>query len=268
MIKDSNNYLKTYPNIFIMLFLNNCMKSKRGQVTVFIIVAILIIAIIVLFFIFRSKILPEGSTEIQEQKMQAYIENCISIGLVDGARLVGLQGGYLEAPENAVKLDISNVAYGYYLGSNTLNSKSRIENEIASYMELTLPFCLDEEDFPEYTVALGGEVESKTTINKDSISTITKFPIGISKGDSSVLLNPKYELEVPINLGDIYETAEKIINKEIENPNFVSLTYLSELNYAITIISYNEKIVIYSISDENLDNPEYEYIFRFASRTK
>lgn len=242
-------------------------KNKKAQLTVFIIVAILIVAIIILFFIFRNKIGLEGEISIDEKEMHDFIEDCVLTGLVDGARLVGLQGGYLETPENAVKLNLSNVAYGYYLGSKTLPSKGKIENEIERYIELTLPYCFNEDNFLEYNIRKG-DVKSGVDINKNSISTSTRFSIGATKGDTSFTINKEFNIDVPIKLNEIYDVAEEIIEKEMKNPELIELTYLADLDYEVSIIPYNDNIIIYSIIDENPKDSDYFYVFRFANRLK
>lgn len=241
--------------------------NKKAQVEVFIILAIVIIVIVVLFFVFRDKVGFDSVDNADETEMIELINTCIEISLIDGARLIGLQGGYLRLPQRFVELNLSKIAYGYYLGENVLNSKSRIEDEIADYMELILPYCFDESLFLDYSIT-EGDVTSKININKESISTSTKFPIGATKGDSSFTINKNFEVTVPINMGPIYDVVDKIIEKEIENPDEIELTYFADLDYGVSIIPYNEEIIIYSISDENPMNPDYHYTFMFANKLK
>jgi hypothetical protein len=128
-------------------------KEKRGQITIFVILAILIIAVVAGFFILRDKItffqpaIPGELTPITNS-----IQECVQSTLEDGTKLAGLQGGYIIPPSNALETDFSYIAYGYYLGKNTLASKTQIENEIANYIELTLPFCFDASSFQEYRI--------------------------------------------------------------------------------------------------------------------
>lgn len=241
--------------------------NQKGQVTIFIVLAIVIVGLIVLFFVFKDKISLSSETNLDESEMIESIENCVSESLIDGSRLIGLQGGYLELPQKYVKLNSSNVAYGYYLGTNTLNQKSRIENEISSYIELILPYCFDETQFPEYVIT-ENEVDSQVEINGRGISTSTKFSISATKEDSSFTIDKKFNSEVPIRLDSIYNVAEEIINKEIENPEVIGLTYLADLDYSISVIPYNEEVIIYSISDTNPENPDYYYTFMFANKIK
>ena len=242
-------------------------ENKKAQVTIFIIIAILIIAGIVLFFIFRDKIGIGEGVNIDETEMHNLIEECVLTGLVDGTRLIGLQGGYLELPEKVVELNLSKVAYGYYLGSNTLNSKQRLEQEIGKYIDLILPYCFDETQFINYSITKG-DSKSKVSINKNSVSTSTRFSIGATKKDSSFEINKNFDVDVPINLNSIYNVASDIIDKEIENPNIIELSYLASLDYEVSIIPYTNDIIIYSIMDENLENPDYYYVFMFANRLK
>lgn len=66
---------------------------KRGQLTIFVIVGLLLLALIGLGFIFLREPLPEQNTRIDTQLLITYVESCLQDTAEDALRLAGRQGG-------------------------------------------------------------------------------------------------------------------------------------------------------------------------------
>ena len=86
--------------------------KKRGQLTIFILIAIIIIAIVLAYFLFFKKDLSEY-TNPDVEKTHVIIKDCIESNLVDSVRLIGLQGGYFTLPERYFETELSKIAYGW-----------------------------------------------------------------------------------------------------------------------------------------------------------
>lgn len=243
------------------------MKEKRAQVTIFVIIAILIVAVIIGFFLFRGKLnLGSSIVPVQLEPITNQIQDCVQTTLQDGTKLVGLQGGYILPPNNALETNFSYIAYGYLLGSNTLASKTKIESEISKYIELTLPFCFDTSAFPNYKITTS-DVKATTKINPNSVSASVSFPFTASREDNSWSINKDYNQEYNARLGDMYSVANNIISKEIQNPNNIDFSYLNSFDYDISILNEGNNIIVYSITDYNI-NDGGSYTFRFANKLR
>ena len=74
--------------------------------------------------------------------------------------------------------------------------------------------------------------------------------------------NP-YEYSFDIRLKKIHETANEIINKQLENREYVDLTFLSDLEPHTSFIYVDDKNGLYVITDEQsiLDDIEYSFMF-------
>ena len=243
------------------------MIKKRGQVTIFVIIAILIVAGVVAYFLLRDRLnLNISSTPVEFNPIINQIQNCVETTLQDGTKLAGLQGGYVIPPSNALETNFSYIAYGYYLGQNTLASKTKIESEIAKYMELTLPFCFDVSNFPNYKINTGTPKVS-VKINPTYISASVSYPFTATKAESSYRIDKSYKTDYKVKLGNIYSVAQEIITKEIQNPNNIDFTYLNSFDYDISLLNEGNNILVYSITDYKL-NDAGSYTFRFANRIK
>jgi len=68
--------------------------NKRGQVTIFIILAILIVASVVLFFVFRDNLGIEETKDIQSSLVVNFVEGCMDKTLNNSIYAVAANGGY------------------------------------------------------------------------------------------------------------------------------------------------------------------------------
>lgn len=239
--------------------------KKRGQITIFIIIGLLISVIFIVLFINRDKLGflnrqgPEFSSEIN--KINQIMNDCVKQRAVDAIRLAGLQGGYIILPENYLPMNISNVAFGYYKGEKTLPSKKIIEKEISTYVEITIPFCLDNEEFPDINITKGKSY-SEASMENNYVLISARLPLSIKKENNAFTINNAYKHEIPIKLGGIYDAANEIINKEIIEPESIDLSYLGSLDYHITILQKDEENIVYMITDDSeINNIPYSFIF-------
>lgn len=244
--------------------------DKLGQVSIFIVIGLLITGVIVIGYAFREKIssvLNIGSGISPEARyIDSAIESCSKQRAIDAIRIVGLQGGYVNLPYKYFVTNISNIAYGYYDGKNTLAKKSQIEKEISYYVQLTIPYCIENE-FNGFNLTKS-DASVSTKINPNSVSISAKMPISATKGGNTFFLNREYESDIPIKLGDIIDAANDIIDKEMKDPNYIDITYLVSIGYYVMAVPHGEGDIIYVITDDNKKTDGIPYSFMFANKIK
>ena len=121
--------------------------QKRGQVTVFIIVGIVVLATVLGILILNSSISKKTAGNQLEQirdplttPVYTYIQFCIYQTGKDAAIYVGEHGGYYELP---VIADLKfYLPYYFYEEQNKMPSKVIVEQELSKYIVHELPFCL------------------------------------------------------------------------------------------------------------------------------
>ncbi len=193
-------------------------KGKKSQVTVFIIIGILIIASIVFILIHKNYIsIPSITNErlsLELSEVDKTLESCVKQRAIDAIRIVGVQGGYVTLPKNYLSTNLSNIAYGYYEGRNTLPKIEIIEKEISSYVNETLPYCLKAGDFSDHNITVGKSLAT-TKIKEETVSVTGTLKISIVKDKESLIADRKYSFDLPIYLKKINKVAENTINKII-----------------------------------------------------
>jgi len=242
--------------------------NKRGQITIFIIIALALVSAISLFFIFRERIFaPTEPLPPEAREIPKAIQECLEFNLVEGTILVGLQGGYTIPPDNAIETNFSYISYGYYLGKNTLPLKEAIEKEISFYLENAMLFCINLDQFPGIEIELKNP-KANTKISPNSVKASLNFPIVLTKENSSSIIDEKYSTEYKVRLYEFYNISQEIISKEIQNPELIEISYLTNLNYDVSILPYEGNTIVYTITNIKINETENEYTFRFANKLR
>ena len=228
-------------------------KNKKSQITIIIIVAIVLTLAIILVILLKPKI-SEQKQFPEISNINNELNDCFQQRSLDAIYLVGLQGGYVNLPSQNLKTGISSTAYGLKGNKNTLPALSKIQDEISNFLELTLPFCLNPGNYPDLKINFQN-INANTKIwDKVTTELVISLSVSSTIENQSFILDKTYQSEIPIRFKQIYETANQIIKKHLENPEFIDLTFLTEQNFDITFSHYDDTTLIYVITDSDSDN--------------
>ncbi len=202
--------------------------TRRGQMTVFVIIAIAIVAAVVIYFIARGELGISGiSPELQP--VFDYYEGCINQEAKAAIELAQSQGGFVNienyAPGSEYAPTSSQlnflgfpVPYWYYVSGNGLIKenvplKSDIEEEIAEYVEEKINDC----DFDSF-YAQGFSIEindadAEVNIEDENVNIAIDSDLVVSKGEDSARKSV-HETDIDSKLGKFYDLAIKIYEKE------------------------------------------------------
>ena len=159
------------------------MSKKRGQVTTFIVLGIIIVASLIGGY-FAKDYITKSSWERSYEKslvvpkqaetVKNYVDSCISEIAIKSVDLSGQQGGYVVIPEDQFKDPLDRFSnsltifsgfrtpYWYYKANNNVEvfqkpSLNEIEEELSSYMDSSLRECLDFSGFTGYKIKTGNQ---------------------------------------------------------------------------------------------------------------
>ena len=251
------------------------LTGKRGQVTVFLIIGIVILAIFAGVFytvskVTKEKLVVEQDTPLSLEvrpRIRIYVESCLQEIGVPGIYLLGMQGGLIY-PEDLTKVMLTENAminYGY-LDKEKQLSLEKMEEDLGRYIEETLEFCVGEfEVFEEESifVSVEGEMEASSKILKNEVIFNLKYPLEVTLGEDS-FDTEDFSARVPVRLGELVSQAGAIIGKHEENPNIVDLEYLTSFDTFVTTFPYDAETFVYSIYDEESVKDGAALTFMFA----
>lgn len=204
------------------------MRGKRGQVTLFVIVAILFVAAIVLVSFFRGFGpfgLPSEIAPVEDQ-----IINCIQENLENGLANLGEQGGYIIPPEFEAGNDYapftsqlnffgSVMPYWFYLSASgsykeQVPSIKSMEDQLEDYVAENLAFC-DVEEFLQqgYVINFGEEADVKADIREGEVFVDVNWPVTIDFEGTSRRVT-SHDVNVKSKFGKLYNLAREVYDRE------------------------------------------------------
>ena len=250
------------------------MVCKRGQVTIFILLGLVIlIAALFLFYFNSDKKSSEVEKNFESQQdimpIRNYIESCIKLVGEDAIVWIGEHGGYYELPTYSTKDYSIETAYYFYENSNIMPSKTDVEEELSKYLNKELSFCL--RNFVDFTQQgfdiEQGEIVTTTIIRPGNVLFNVNFPVVVKKDKSKIKLNSFSNSVDKIRLNTVYGAVNSIINEQMKDFESICLSYLFNLTIENDLYINTEKLsddtILFTITDFNsiINNSPYKYIF-------
>ncbi|MAG47703.1 hypothetical protein CL617_03785 [archaeon] len=249
-------------------------SKKRGQVTIFIILGIIIVAIIgvAYFLINQSAKDIRQDAKYDDSKLQPlkdYVESCIKFHGTEVINLLGRQGGSVDPGLYQYYFD-SKVSYLCHTDSFTAcfnrkpNLIGHMENEIKSYLENNLRFCIDFQQVKEFGYNIDASDELTVSVSIGDANTIVNldYPITIKK-ENTIIKENRFSETFNVPLGRLAEVALDGVEEEINVGDFFTMPYMLRNRGEVEIERQavrGSKVYILNLRD----NP---YSFQYATRS-
>ena len=243
------------------------MKNLRGQLTIFIIIAILIVAVVALFFSLRGNLkLPGKPASPETAEIQNFVQECLDDSLEEVVFKVGENGGYYFPPK--VSTPVLEVPYYIKNNKNLMPSKEDIEREISRGIERELFFCIEDFTFfeNEYEITKGKITPPEVVIEPERVLIEMNYPLTIQKGDSKSKIED-FNSEVPVRLGIVYDAVARFVEEEIKTPEMCVNCLLEVLGEGLYINNFkeNDNTEIFVLTDYNSIINKKKFIYNFAN---
>ncbi len=205
--------------------------NNRGQITIFIILAlIIVVAIVMLFLLMRPKDFQVEDIE----NPQAYIDSCTREFTEEAIDILSEQGGDIN-PKGSTMFQGGNVTYLCYNANfyqpcimQRPDLINHIENEITNYIEPKVDNCFNaikaKLESKNYIIELGDmQLQTKLQTGKVVINIDRNFKM-TKRQETRSFDNFKSVITSPIH--DLAEVAMEIANQEAKYCNFDILGYM------------------------------------------
>lgn len=264
--KNKNN--KGDSRFYFVNKINLFSKSKRSQITIFIILALILIVGIIFIFLLRQA----QKTEIMsEENPQAFIESCTRDAVQEALDIIMIHSGSLE-PKGTVMYQGENITYLCY---NNLYYRScinqqpllieHIEEEIYKYIKPRLSNCfqvLKKSLEPRYEVTMEENWDLITKINPNGVEVNINREFKMQREDN-VRSFSLFKINLVHPIYRLAEIAMEIINSEAHYCNFDILGFMIIYpRYDITKFRIRDSTTIYSVKEFTNDKE-----FKFAVRS-
>jgi hypothetical protein len=254
-----NNYKESYAFVD--------MKGKRGQVALFVIIALVIVGIILVLLLYPR---GPGPTPQQTVSPASYLKQCLGPEVKPVLERLARQGGY-DQPEGALEIDGEKVKYLCYTAEYYKTCvvqepmiKEHIERELQTILGPKLSGCSkglkSEYEKRGYSVALS-DVASQVSIEPGQIVIAFKGPMTITKDSTQTFEG--FSISIESEMYDLLMLASSIIDFETtygDSETTVYLAYYPDLKMKKLKLSDGSKLY-------TLQNVMTNESFRFASRS-
>ena len=239
---------------------------KKGQVTIIVIIALVIVGAILVFFLLVDTQKIRKPAGVSIEGVNSYTKQYIEYVALDCLKKIGSQGGYYKIPEEIQTLD---TVYWYYEGINFQPFLNSLENEssecVTSVLKNTTDVVLKPFNKDDSIRIDKDGINSRVLIRDKFVNVNVDYPIIISKG-SSISIISKFDTSFIINFYELYELATGIVNYA-STPDFDTCepAKCSSDNINFTFFNENGDLIIKGQTFIVYENDSYTpYELKFA----
>jgi len=248
-------------------------ETERAQITIFVIIALLIIGFAILIYIFYPKI--SVALGFSAQSPQEFLETCIEKDFKETIETVSVQGGSLN-PQNYIMYGTNKVEYLCYTGDYYLTCvmqkpllKNSVESEIKKGISDKVSECIDElkrsYEKKGYDVSMSGNGFRVELFPERVVVSLDK-QIMLKKGEDIMSFGgEKRKLDVVFrnNLYELLSIASSILNSEATYGDAETTIYMDFYhNLKVEKYKQTDGTTVYILTDRDDESK-----FQFASRS-
>ena len=248
------------------MFAKNYRYNKRGQIAIFVIIAIvLVVAILGFVFLERGSVEEKideqqdlaASVDVEVKPVYEFVQTCLEKYAVEGTDILGARGGYIYLPSDVETNNFFNDEFETIVELNNIleveekdgmneipfwatqdrlaiPSKKFMEEQLEIYLEHAITTCVNDFEGAELDEMniVPGEINVEVGM-WDFLMIRVEWPINIDyRGESFVVKN--YEHRLPVNFEKIHSIAFALASNEL------AYTYLEEhAKSLISLYSYS-----------------------------
>jgi len=231
---------------------------KRGQVTIFIIVGIIIIGIALSYFVFREDIGIKEDIPANVEPIYSTIQSCLEETSREGIDYISSHGGYYFPPYESSVNYLDNDFPIYYIDSALIfPDLNTVEEELEYYISWNLEDCNLDKFIEQGFDISTNDYNTSIRIVKSYVGIEIISPITIQKEDLNFQLK-RLKIKIYSNLYALYESSKEIVESYAERPGEICLTCLDE-------ISKKNNVSIEVIYSENNSTVSENFIWFFIA---
>ena len=243
-------------------------KNHSAQVTIFIIVAIVIVALGILIYLLYPKI--ESSLGGGEENPQTFMQNCLEENIAETVGILSSQGGSMN-PENYFLYNNEKIEYLCYTNENYKTCiiqqpaiKKHIEKEIENAIKEESIVCFN--DMKESYQNRGYEVQLSSGQTKVELlpkRIVTTFSSTLTLRKTNTERYEEFVIVLNNNLYELTSITESILDWEASYGDAETTTYMNYYHdLKVEKLKQTDGTKIYILTDRNSGNK-----FQFATRS-
>jgi len=211
-------------------FFQGFLSNKRAQITIFIIIAILLVAAVLLYFFLRPSTVGVEIPSYAEPIYTSFL-SCVEDAALTGVSILESQAGYIYLPEfepGSQYMPFSSqlnflgnpTPYWFYVSGNNIlkeqvPTKRLMEVQLGRFVEGKIANCNYENYYGQGFEISWAEPTSKVTIGEDRVEIELNTDLNIVLENESVVVR-NHKVVVNSRLGYLYDSSVKIFDEQQE----------------------------------------------------
>ncbi len=251
--------------------------KKRGQLTLFVIIAIIVVTSIISYFIFSNQSPKDLNTNFLNGKnlntnlntVRTNIFDCIDITTEEAILIVSLQGGYYEKPEKYNEQQFGFFPYYYYEGEYYMPTQEKIEKTISNYIDTNLLECINVKNFP-LEIKLS-PIKTTTKIQDKEVIFQLDTTLTISQNETINLIELKEKEFTQISkIKGMIEIAQYLTEYHKKDPKYYCMNCVGLMAYEreldINIFPFTENNTLQVIISDNQKSSLFPHMFIYLNK--
>ncbi len=243
---------------------------KKGQVTVFVIVGLLLLFAALGWWLFEKE---ETFVETPAPPFLGPVKNsldqCLERTLNEGLILLGKQGGYYHPPAPVETFPVFSVPYYFYQENQVIPSLGTIESELSNYVNDHIRDCdLTVWENQGYHFTLGTP-RAVSRFGSSSVILELEYPVKAQKDQQETTLT-QFTATARLDFREIYQVLQSLAVKQEEEPQVILVGFLSELaekhNFQYVTTNLGREKVLYTLYFRQASFSAEPYTFAFLGK--
>lgn len=253
--------------------------QKRGQLTLFVIIAIIVVATIIAYFTLRNQ--PEQNLNAnfltgkgissELETIRTNIFDCIDITTEEALLITSLQGGNIEKPERYFDLQVGFYSFYYYEGEYYAPNQNQIEETISDYINTNLMSCINAKDYPQ-KIELS-PIKTTTQIKDKEVIFQIDTKLTLSKNTTTNIIELKEKEFTQISkIKGMIEIAQYLTEYHKTDPKYYCINCIGLMAYErgldVDIFPFIEnntiQVIIHEEQANSLINPMFIYLNKYT----
>jgi hypothetical protein len=240
-------------------------SSKRGQLTIFVIIAVVVVIAIIGYYLIEVGV---GFGEIAgSEGVYGSVVDCLDYMGQSAVYVVSYQGGYNTAPEKNFDFSPTFFSYHYYEGEAMVPSIEMIEKEMGAFVDDNLGACLDDIDSGGFEISYDVS-DIDVEITKPGVNFVVDMPIVLTKGDDKMIVElSELPVFVETKLYDIIEISRYFVDDLKEDPDYYCISCITSMAEEAGVKFYlfpvvDDVILVMAFEDE-INPVSFNFVNKF-----
>lgn len=207
------------------------MQFKRGQVTIFIIIGVIILALVGAYLLLRNSISLQTVPASIQPAYTSFL-SCLQQDTATGIGILESRGGYIDLPQFEPGNDYmpfssqlyfagTSIPYWYYISGNNIQkeqipTQGEMETALGSFIDQRIRDCNLNDYYSQGFVVTMQDPKASTSITDNSVDVDLNMQMTIQKGNDTALIKT-HKISIPSPLGQLYASAKTVYDDEQKN---------------------------------------------------